>query len=309
MCIRDSSRTVRRTLAVSVATLLVAVSGAAAAHVRAAATTCTPDTAWGRNRAAFAAQVVTLVNGYRTGIGRSRLRVSPALTASSVWKSLHMAALGYFAHDDPAPVSRSAHQRAVDCGYAGGWWGENIAVGYGTARAVLDAWLASPGHRANIENPHFTSTGVGVAVAAGGRLYWTQSFGDDAGFAVASTTARRKPALGAPPSGAGRPAAAAATRVGTGAALVTMQKDRSRIVASASFVDRTTGRPLMGGSIGCRAEVDGKRLPVLARAFEARFVRCTWSLPRWVEGGRLTGAVAVRDAKASAESAFALTLA
>jgi chitodextrinase len=93
-----------------------------------------------------------------------------------------MAGYGYFAHDDPAPpVARSAYQRVTDCGYAGSWWGENIAWGYTTAQSVVNGWLGSPGHKANIENPNFTSTGVGVASNAAGQLYWTQSFGNDSG--------------------------------------------------------------------------------------------------------------------------------
>ncbi|MCC7415692.1 MAG: hypothetical protein IT176_01015 [Acidobacteria bacterium] len=124
--------------------------------------------------------MVGLINQYRAGKGLSQLAVSQPLQASSVWKSLHMAGYGYFAHDDPAPpVGRSASQRARDCGYGGSWWGENIAWGYTSAQAVVNGWLGSSGHRANIENPNFTSTGVGVAANASGQLYWTQNFGND----------------------------------------------------------------------------------------------------------------------------------
>ena len=43
----------------------------------------------------------------------------------------------------------------------------------------MNGWLGSSGHRANIENPNFRTTGVGVAANASGRLYWTQNFGND----------------------------------------------------------------------------------------------------------------------------------
>jgi uncharacterized protein YkwD len=101
-----------------------------------------------------------------------------------------MAASGRFAHEDTAPpVSRSAYRRALDCGYDGGFWGENIAVSYLSPKAVVAGWLASPGHRANIENPAYTVTGVGVAASPSGRLYWTQSFGVDASPRSARTRA------------------------------------------------------------------------------------------------------------------------
>jgi uncharacterized protein YkwD len=132
------------------------------------------------SRPDLASSVVALINGFRSHRGLRRLAISPALTASSRWKSLHMAAHGTFSHEDNAPpVSRSAYQRALDCGYRGTSWGENIGFGYVSPQSVVAGWLASPGHRANIANRSFTSTGVGVAASGSGRLYWTQSFGND----------------------------------------------------------------------------------------------------------------------------------
>lgn len=54
-------------------------------------------------------------------------------------------------------------------------WGENIAWGQQTPEAVMDAWMNSPGHRANILHENFTKIGVGVTENAG-RLYWVQLF-------------------------------------------------------------------------------------------------------------------------------------
>lgn len=161
---------------VPVATL--AAAALAGASPAGASRACSSSPAWGTNRPDLASQVVSLVNSYRGARGLPRLALSPSLTASSVWKSLHMARYGYFAHDDPAPpAGRPAFRRARDCGYAGGNWGENIAWGYPSARAVFLGWLGSPAHRASIENPAFTTTGVGVAARRGGALYWTQEFG------------------------------------------------------------------------------------------------------------------------------------
>jgi uncharacterized protein YkwD len=153
----------------------------------AAAPLCDAPEGWGRNQADLAARVLRLINGFRADNGLRLLERSPALVASARWKSLNMARYGRFAHDDSGTVTRSAHGRALDCGYGGGFWGENIALGYGSPRAVVAGWLASPGHRANIANPSYTSTGVGVAASRNGTLYWTESFG------VASRAATKPP--------------------------------------------------------------------------------------------------------------------
>jgi uncharacterized protein YkwD len=55
--------------------------------------------------------------------------------------------------------------------------GENIAWGYQTADQVMAAWMASPGHRANIQNCDLKAIGVGAAQSARGQLLWTQDFG------------------------------------------------------------------------------------------------------------------------------------
>ena len=58
-----------------------------------------------------------------------------------------------------------------------GGFGENIAYGYASAQSVMNGWLTSPGHRANIERASYNAIGVGVVRDSGGRLWWTQNFG------------------------------------------------------------------------------------------------------------------------------------
>tara|TARA_R110000772_G_scaffold16183_1_gene46204 strand:- start:40 stop:600 length:561 start_codon:yes stop_codon:yes gene_type:complete len=53
--------------------------------------------------------------------------------------------------------------------------GENVAYGFNTAEAVVNAWLNSPGHKAIIEG-NFTHTGFGILKCAKGRVYFTQLF-------------------------------------------------------------------------------------------------------------------------------------
>ncbi len=84
----------------------------------AGAATCTPGRGWGRSDEAAARSVVALVNLHRVELGRGQLAIDRSLTRSAVWKSLHMARYGYFAHDDPAPpVARDPGKRMRDCGF------------------------------------------------------------------------------------------------------------------------------------------------------------------------------------------------
>jgi hypothetical protein len=119
-------------------------------------------------------------------MGLVALKVSPTLTNAATWKALHMARYAYMTHEDPAPpIARTVPDRLEACGYPSRTtgWGENIAYGYATASSVVQAWLNSAGHRANIENASYRSTGVGAATNASGVVYWSQEFGtyDDSG--------------------------------------------------------------------------------------------------------------------------------
>ena len=133
------------------------------------------------------------------------LTIDASLSDSAVWKARHMAAYGYFAHNDPAPpIARDPFTRMLNCGYAaGGALGENIAAGQQTPSDVMTAWLNSPGHRANIEDPSFRSTGVGVAVGGPYGIYWVQDFASGGGSGA-------PPPSPPPPPAAAAPAAAAA---------------------------------------------------------------------------------------------------
>jgi uncharacterized protein YkwD len=152
---------------------------------------CTPAAGWPTARPDLAVQVVDLINAHRAEIGLQPLKVSPTLTAAATWKARHMAAYGYLAHDDPGPpVQRPASDRMAACGYPSATWGENIAMGYTTPQAVVDAWLASPGHRENIERADYVATGV--AMAGTEQPYWAESFGsvaDGAGSAASPSAA------------------------------------------------------------------------------------------------------------------------
>ena len=148
--------------------------------VAAAVGDCTPGSDWGTLRQDLATQVVQLVNQHRASRGLTQLAVTTPLTSAATWKSRHMARYRYMQHADPAPpVARSVSDRLLACGYPAttAGWGENIAYGYSTANAVMQGWLNSSGHRANIENPSFRAIGVAAAASSTGSIYWTQEFG------------------------------------------------------------------------------------------------------------------------------------
>ncbi|MGY1763135.1 CAP domain-containing protein [Geodermatophilus sp. SYSU D00779] len=119
------------------------------------------------------AAVLALVNEARVDAGCGALTADPALAAVARAHSADMRDRDYFSHTSPeglSPFDR-AEQAGVDYSRA-----ENIAFGQADAAAVMEAWLESPGHRANILDCELTKLGVGVAEGPGGP-WWTQLFG------------------------------------------------------------------------------------------------------------------------------------
>ena len=84
--------------------------------------------------------------------------------------SLDMKVNNYFNHNTPDGVTPG--QRITAAGYTWKTFGENIAMGYATEQAVINAWLASEGHCKNIMNGSFREMGLGKE-----GTYWTQVFG------------------------------------------------------------------------------------------------------------------------------------
>ncbi|MEU9194742.1 CAP domain-containing protein [Streptomyces hundungensis] len=120
-----------------------------------------------------AAAVLSLVNQERAQAGCRPVTADPALASLAGAFSVDMAARGFFDHTDPD--GRSPWDRAARAGVQG-LGGENIARGQADAKAVMDSWMNSPGHRANILNCEYKSLGVGVHFGPGGP-WWTQDFG------------------------------------------------------------------------------------------------------------------------------------
>ncbi|MFJ4839173.1 CAP domain-containing protein [Streptomyces sp. NPDC088746] len=119
------------------------------------------------------AAVLTLVNQERAKVGCSPVTTSASLTALAQDFSEDMAARDFFGHTDPDGAT--PWDRAAAAGVQG-LGGENIARGQADAQAVMDAWMNSDGHRANILNCDYKTLGVGVHLGSGGP-WWTQDFG------------------------------------------------------------------------------------------------------------------------------------
>ncbi|MEU0430244.1 sigma-70 family RNA polymerase sigma factor [Streptomyces sp. NPDC006290] len=120
------------------------------------------------------AQVVVLVNKERAAAGCGPLTEDTQLEEAARAHSDDMAARDFFDHTNPDGADPG--QRITAAGYHWSTYGENIAMGQQTPQAVMDSWMNSPGHRANILNCSFKNIGVGVHKGSGGP-WWTQDFG------------------------------------------------------------------------------------------------------------------------------------
>ena len=116
-------------------------------------------------------QVVTLVNDERGKAGCGPLAVNAQLTTAAQGHASDMAARGYFEHTTPEGVPFD--QRIRNAGYPSPG-AENIAQGAKDAASVMDLWMNSAGHRANILNCDLKTIGVGLDRDG---FYWVQDFG------------------------------------------------------------------------------------------------------------------------------------
>jgi uncharacterized YkwD family protein/spore coat assembly protein SafA len=119
-------------------------------------------------------QVVDLVNAERAKAGLSALKVNWELARVARYKSQDMIDNNYFSHTSPVYGSPFDMIKSFGLTYRAA--GENIAMGQRSAKEVMQGWMNSSGHRANILNESFNEIGVGVAQNSSGQYYWTQQF-------------------------------------------------------------------------------------------------------------------------------------
>jgi uncharacterized protein YkwD len=131
------------------------------------------------------ASVRCLLNEERAERGVRRLRGSELLRAAATRHSEDMVSRTYFSHDGPGGSTLAS--RVTRAGYVNpriAWTvGENIGWGsgaIGTPKAMVKAWMASPGHKANLLNPTFKDLGIGIALGSprgGAGVTYTTDFG------------------------------------------------------------------------------------------------------------------------------------
>ncbi len=117
----------------------------------------------------FASEVAALVNQERAKAGLKPLRFDANLSKMALDKAKDMDNLNYFDHTSPTYGSPFDMMKSYGISYS--YAGENIAMGQRTPQEVMNGWMNSQGHRANILNPNFDT--IGVAYHNG---YWVQEF-------------------------------------------------------------------------------------------------------------------------------------
>ncbi|MBB6451259.1 putative YkwD family protein [Geomicrobium halophilum] len=122
----------------------------------------------------FTEEVIELTNEERTSHGLEPLEAHDELSEVATVKSEDMRDSDYFSHDSPNYGSPFDMMNEFGVDYRGA--GENIAAGQQTPEQVVDGWMDSDGHRANILNDDFTHIGVGYAEGGSYGQYWTQMF-------------------------------------------------------------------------------------------------------------------------------------
>lgn len=112
-------------------------------------------------------EVLYYVNVERAAAGLSPVTYNVSLASAANVRASEAGV--HFGH--VRPDGRDVKSVLNEASYA--WFGENLAVSKtDDAKKIVRAWMASPTHRANLLNRHYTQMGIGVTRGADGRLYW-----------------------------------------------------------------------------------------------------------------------------------------
>ncbi|MFF3378711.1 CAP domain-containing protein [Streptomyces sp. NPDC002680] len=122
-----------------------------------------------------AAEVTDLTNRERARAGLPPLATDALLTRAAQAHSTDMVVRQFYSHT--GPDGSQPWDRAAAAGSTRRTIGENIACGQRSPAEVVEGWMNSPGHRANILKREFTHIGIGFAGGGKAGTYWTQLFG------------------------------------------------------------------------------------------------------------------------------------
>lgn len=131
----------------------------------------TPESAPEESTKSYAEQVVALVNEERAKVNLPALTMSEDVNHAAQIRAVETTKAFSHTRPDGSPFSTVLKENGIS--YRGA--GENIAWGQKTPEAVVNAWMNSDGHRANILNKNFTTIGVGYYMN-GTTPYWVQLF-------------------------------------------------------------------------------------------------------------------------------------
>jgi len=126
------------------------------------------------NIKALETEVIRLVNVERARTGQSALVENNKINNVARIKSKDFINNNYFAHNSPIYGTPFDMIRSFGITFTAA--AENIARGHRTAAEVMNSWMSSSSHRANILNSTYNQIGVGVAKDDSGNLFWTQIF-------------------------------------------------------------------------------------------------------------------------------------
>lgn len=132
----------------------------------------TPDTEEGNQALAYAERVLQLVNQERAKAGLAALAMDEKVSKAALVRAKETEIS--FSHTRPDGSSFSTALKEQGVSFRGA--GENIAWGQRTPEEVMNGWMNSSGHRANILNKNYTTIGIGYYQNSNGTGYWTQLF-------------------------------------------------------------------------------------------------------------------------------------
>jgi uncharacterized protein YkwD len=129
------------------------------------------------NLARVEAAVLCLIDRERVGAGLVPLGRSVKLDRSALFHSAEMVRYHFLGHEASGRPSLLARIRGYGyfSGATGGLYAENVGAGpssNGTAHALMDAWMASPGHRENLLYPRFRDVGIAAVLAPPDRAFF-----------------------------------------------------------------------------------------------------------------------------------------
>lgn len=120
-------------------------------------------------------EMLVLINRERAAVGAKPLVLDDKMCQAAQVRAQELVQL----YDHTRPDGRGCFTAMAEAGVSYRAAGENIAAGYTSVELVMDGWMNSPGHRANILDGSYGRVGIGFYYANGGyRTYWAQMFAD-----------------------------------------------------------------------------------------------------------------------------------